>query len=40
MIDKVMALRRERIRRRVGRLRGAEMHAIEQALRLWLGLGE
>lgn len=40
MIDKVMALKRERIRRRVGRLPPAEMRAIEQALRLWLGLEE
>ena len=38
MIDKVMALKRERIRRRVGRLPAVEMQAIEQALRLWLGL--
>jgi mRNA interferase MazF len=38
MIDKVMALKRERIRKQVGRLRAAEMRAIEQALRLWLGL--
>jgi mRNA interferase MazF len=38
MIDKVMALKRERIRRRVGRLTAAEMRAVEQSLRLWLGL--
>jgi mRNA interferase MazF len=40
MIDKMMALKRERIRRRVGRLSAAEMRSIERAMRLWLGLGE
>jgi mRNA interferase MazF len=38
MIDRVMALKRERIRRRVGRLSAAEMSTVNQALQLWLGL--
>lgn len=38
MIDKLMALKRERIRRAVGRLSAKEMGEVQQALRLWLGL--
>ncbi len=39
MIDKVMALKRERIGKRIGRLSTAEMAQVERALRLWLDLG-
>lgn len=38
MIDKVMALKRERIGKRIGRLSTAEMAQTERALRLWLDL--
>ena len=38
MIDKIAAARRERIRRRVGRLSPDQMKAIDRALRLFLGL--
>lgn len=38
MIDKLMALKRDRIRRRVGHLRPADMRAVEEALQVWLGL--
>jgi mRNA interferase MazF len=38
MIDKMMALRRDRVRDRIGTLSSTEMREVEQALRLWLGL--
>ena len=38
MVDKVMAVRRERIDRAVGRLTPAELAGVEEALQLWLGL--
>ena len=38
MVDKVMAVRRERIDRTVGRLMPAELAAVDEALQLWLGL--
>jgi mRNA interferase MazF len=38
MIDKVMALKRERIGKRIGRLTTAELAQVDRALRLWLDL--
>ncbi len=38
MVDKVMALKRERIGKRIGRLSPAETAQVERALRLWLDL--
>lgn len=38
MIDKVMALKRERIGKRIGRLSTAEMAQVDRALRLWVDL--
>jgi mRNA interferase MazF len=39
MVDKVTALRRDRIKRRAGTLSGSDMARIDLALRLWLDLG-
>lgn len=39
MVDKITAVRRERIGRRAGRMSDAEMSAIDRALALWLQLG-
>jgi mRNA interferase MazF len=36
MIDKIVALRRDRIKKRAGRLSASEMNQIDNALRLWL----
>jgi mRNA interferase MazF len=38
MVDKIMAVRRERIDRTVGRLTAAELTGVDEALQLWLGL--
>ena len=38
MVDKITAVRRERIGRRVGKISDAEMAAIDRALTLWLEL--
>jgi len=38
MVDKVMALRRDRIRRRAGTLSRAEMDRVDSILRMWLDL--
>lgn len=38
MVDKVMALRRDRIRKRAGRLSRAEMNRVDAVLRMWMGL--
>lgn len=39
MVDKLIALRRDRIKRRPGVLSADEMARINSALRLWLDLG-
>jgi mRNA interferase MazF len=39
MVDKLISLPRERIRRVLGRLSEKQMHDVEVALSLWLGLG-
>jgi mRNA interferase MazF len=38
MVDKLQTLKRERISRQVGVLSGAQMHAVDVALRMWLRL--
>ncbi len=38
MVDKVTALRRERLRERIGRLGKEDVQRIDHALREWLGL--
>lgn len=38
MIDKMMAVKREKIVETIGALSGAELKAVDEALRLWLGL--
>jgi mRNA interferase MazF len=38
MVDKMTALRRDRIKRRAGRLSDADMTQVDAALRLWLDL--
>lgn len=38
MVDKIVAVKREKIRQTVGRIRDAELALVERALRLWLGL--
>jgi hypothetical protein len=38
MVDKIVAVKREKICQTVGRIRDAELALVEQALRLWLGL--
>jgi mRNA interferase MazF len=35
-IDKIVAIKREKIGKRVDRLRPADMQAVNEALRLWL----
>ena len=40
MVDKLVALRRDRIRRRIGALQPPEMRLLDRALRLWLALDE
>jgi len=39
MVDKVTAVRRTRIGRRIGRLRNSQMAQVDQALRTWFDLG-
>jgi mRNA-degrading endonuclease toxin of MazEF toxin-antitoxin module len=39
MVDKILSLRRDRIKRRAGTLSGSDMARISSALRLWLDLG-
>ena len=38
MLDKIMAVKRERIAKRVGRISEAEMAEVSRALMLWLGV--
>lgn len=38
MVDKIMAVRRDRIRKRIGQLDTAGMARVEEALRTWLDL--
>ena len=38
MVDKLVALRRDRIRRRIGALKPAEIRLLDRGLRLWLAL--
>lgn len=38
MVDKIVSLPRERVRRVLGRLTERQMHDVETAFRLWLGL--
>jgi mRNA interferase MazF len=38
MVDKIMAVKRERIAKRVGRISEAEMAEVSRALMLWLGV--
>jgi mRNA interferase MazF len=38
MVDKLMAVRRERISKRIGRLTPKQMEAIDRAVRLWLSV--
>jgi hypothetical protein len=40
MIDKMIAAKRERIRRRIGHAQREQLAAMDRALRLWLSLGE
>lgn len=39
MVDKVMAVRRTRIGKKIGRLSNTQMADVDQALRIWLELG-
>ena len=38
MVDKLLALRRDHIRRRIGALQPAQTRLLDHALRLWLAL--
>ena len=38
MIDKMMAIKRARIAKVIGRLSEARMHAVDRALQMWLAL--
>jgi mRNA interferase MazF len=38
MIDKIMAVKRERISKKVGRITEAEIAQVDRALLLWLGI--
>jgi hypothetical protein len=38
MIDKMMAIKRERIDHVIGRADGALMHRVDGALKIWLGV--
>jgi len=40
MVDKVIALRRDRIKRRAGTLALVELARVDTALQLWLGLSD
>jgi mRNA interferase MazF len=40
MVDKIMAVRRERISKKVGRVTEAEIAQVDRALLLWLGIAE
>ena len=40
MVDKLVAFRRDRIRRRIGTLQPAEIRLLDRALCLWLALDE
>ena len=39
MIDKLTAVKRERIGKRIGQLNAAQMTRVDDALRMWLELG-
>jgi mRNA-degrading endonuclease toxin of MazEF toxin-antitoxin module len=38
MIDKMMAIKRERIDRIIGRADGASMQRVDRAVKIWLGI--
>jgi len=38
MVDKIAAIHRERIGKRIGRLMDTELAEVERALSLWLGI--
>jgi mRNA-degrading endonuclease toxin of MazEF toxin-antitoxin module len=38
VIDKMMAIKRARIAKVIGRLSEARMHAVDRALQMWLAL--
>ncbi|HEY7338917.1 MAG TPA: type II toxin-antitoxin system PemK/MazF family toxin [Bryobacteraceae bacterium] len=38
MVDKILAAKRERIRRKIGRLSPLQMASVDRALRIWLEL--
>ncbi len=38
MIDKIIAVKRERIGKRIGRMTDAELAEVDRALSLWLGI--
>jgi mRNA-degrading endonuclease toxin of MazEF toxin-antitoxin module len=38
MIDKMMAIKRARIAKVIGRLSEVRMHAVDHALQMWLAL--
>ena len=40
MIDKLMAVKRERIGKRIGKLEPTHMAQVDEALRTWLELGD
>ena len=40
MIDKMMAIKRERIDHVIGRADGASMQRVNRALKIWLGVDE
>ena len=40
MIDKITAIKKEKIGKRVGRLRPADMRAVDEALLLWMSLDQ
>ena len=40
MIDKLAAVKRERIGKRIGQLSTAQMTKVDDALRMWLELGD
>jgi mRNA interferase MazF len=39
MVDKLAAVKRQRVKARIGRLSAAQMRKIDEALRTWLDLG-
>lgn len=39
MVDKIMAIKRDKITKKIGMLSGKEMAVVNGAIRLWLNLG-